>query len=155
MMKLRHATSLAVLALGALACVVQAADAPLVSDAWARATPPGVSVGAAYLVIHGGDRADRIVGASSERAAMVHLHAVEEQDGVARMRPIESIEVPARERVELAPKSTHLMLMGLDGPLVAGETFNLVLVFAEAGPLTVPVTVREATAGEDPTRHGH
>lgn len=122
-----------------------AGDAPVVSEAWSRATPPGVEVGAAYLVIQGGSRDDRLVGASSERAAMVHLHDVVEEDGVAKMRSTEDVEISAGKRVELAPKGKHLMLMGLDAPLVAGQTYALVLQFAESGEQTVTVTVRAAT----------
>jgi periplasmic copper chaperone A len=123
-----------------------AGDAPVVSEAWSRATPPGVEVGAAYMVIEGGNKDDRLVGASSTRAAMVHLHDVVEEEGVAKMRSTEEVEIPAGKRVELAPKGKHLMLMGLDAPLVAGQTYPLVLQFAESGEQTVAVTVREATA---------
>jgi hypothetical protein len=154
-MKHPLAPRLAALALGSFAFAAQAGGAPAVSDAWARATPPGVDVGAAYMVIQGGDRPDRLVAASSDRAAMVHLHTVEEQADVAKMRAIDAIEVPARGRVVLAPKSTHLMLMGLTAPLVAGQSFPITLRFATAGPLTVTVTVREATAGADHSRHDH
>ncbi len=138
----------AALLAGALA---HGADAPEVSQAWARATPPGVDVGAAYMVIQGGSRPDALVGADSERAAMVHLHVVEESAGLAKMRSIDSIDVPPGRRIELQPKSTHLMLMGLDGPLVAGETFPLTLHFAESGSQAITVLVRPATADDDAT----
>jgi hypothetical protein len=143
----------ALLVLLSLAAVARASDAPSVTGAWARATAPGVDVGAAYLVIEGGTTADRVVDASSPRAAMVHLHTVEEQDGVAKMRPIEAIDVPAGQRVELAPKGTHLMLMGLDGPLVAGQSFPVTLRFATAGEQTVTVLVKPATASPDHSHH--
>ena len=143
---------LPVLAITLAAFAARADDAPVVSDAWSRATAPGVEVGAAYLVIKGGSRDDRLVGASSERAAMVHLHDVVEEDGVAKMRSTEDVEVSAGQRVELAPKGKHLMLMGLDAPLVAGQTYTLVLQFAASGEQTVTVTVREATA-EPSHRH--
>ena len=143
----------ALLVLLSLAAVARAGDAPAVSDAWARATAPGVDVGAAYRVIEGGAKADRIVDASSPRAAMVDLHTVEERDGVAKMRPVEAIEVPAGQRVELAPKGTHLMLMGLDGPLVAGESFPVTLRFATAGDQTVTVLVKPATTDADHSHH--
>ena len=154
-MSTRTAPWLAVIACIGLAGPAQAADAPTVTDAWARATPPGTSVGAAYMTIQGGQRADRLVDASSDRAAMVHLHSVEEQDGVAKMRAIEAVEIPAGQLVRLAPKSTHVMLMGLDGPLVAGQTFVVILRFAEAGEVPVTVTVRPATAPSDPAQHPH
>jgi copper(I)-binding protein len=143
------------LPLPAACAAAQAGDAPVVSDAWARATPPGVDVGAAYMVIQGGDRADRLVAASSERAAMVHLHTVEEEGGVSKMRAIEAVDVPAGGRVALAPKSTHLMLMGLDGPLVASQTFTMTLRFAESGPQSITVTVRPATSDDSHAGHQH
>jgi len=123
-----------------------AADGPTISQAWARATAPGVDVGAVYLSIDGGAKDDSLISASSVRAAMVHLHTVEESGGVAKMRAVEGIDVPAGKRVVLAPKGTHIMLMGLAKPLVAGETFPLELRFAKAGELGVTVIVRAAGA---------
>jgi copper(I)-binding protein len=131
------------------------AGAPVVSEAWARATPPGVEVGAAYMVITGGDKADRLVGASSPRATMAHLHVVEETDGVAKMRAVDAVPIPAGQRVTLAPNATHVMLMGLDGPLVAGQTFAITLRFAESGTQSVTVVVRPATATDDHAGHRH
>jgi len=132
---------------------VQAGDAPVVSDAWARATPPGVEVGAAYLVITGGARADSLLGATTPRAAMVHLHDVTESEGVAQMRSVEAVPVPAGAKVTLAPKGLHLMLMGLDAPLIAGQTFPLTLQFAESAAQTVTVTVRAATDDGGHSQH--
>lgn len=149
------ARCLAVIACWAFSVPAWATDAPVVTDAWARATPPGTTVGAAYMTIQGGREPDRLVGASSDRAAMVHLHAVEEQDGVAKMRAIEAVEVPAGQRVALAPKGTHVMLMGLDAPLVAGQSFVVTLRFAQAGEQAVTVTVRPATATDDHAQHAH
>lgn len=130
-----------------------AADGPKVTDAWARATAPGVDVGAVYMTIEGGKSADRLVDGSTTRAAMVHLHTVEEKDGVAKMRAIDGVAVPAGQRVELAPKGTHVMLMGLGKPLAAGESFPLVLEFEQAGELTVNVAVRSAS--DDHSQHAH
>jgi periplasmic copper chaperone A len=122
-------------------------QAPRATEAWSRATPPGATVGAAYLVIEGGAHGDRLVGASSPRASMVHLHEVVDEGGMARMRSVDAVKIPAGGRVVLAPQGLHIMLMGLDAPLVAGQTFPLVLEFAESEDQTVLVTVREATGG--------
>lgn len=149
-MKFPATRLLPVLLVSLSAMTAQAGDAPVVSQAWARATPPGVGVGAAYMVITGGNRDDRLVGASSGRADMVELHDVTEVDGVAKMREIEALEIPAKGRVELAPKGRHLMLMGLDAPLVAGQRFDVTLRFEVSGPQVVTVTVRSATDAGTP-----
>jgi periplasmic copper chaperone A len=151
----RTAPRLALVASIVFAGTAWSADAPVVTDAWARATPPGTTVGAAYMTIQGGKESDRLVDARSGRAAMVHLHTVEEQGGVSKMRAIEAVEIPAGQRVSLAPKSTHVMLMGLDGPLVAGQTFVVTLRFAKAGEQPVTVTVKPATATDDHAQHQH
>ncbi len=152
-MKQRVTGALGAIALCAWVAGAWAGDAPVITDAWARATPPGVDVGAAYMVITGGARADRLVDARSARAAMVHLHTVEEQGGVVRMRAIDAIAVPAGQRVTLGPKSTHLMLMGLDGPLVTGQTFQVTLKFAATGEQSVTVVVKSATATDEHAQH--
>lgn len=150
----RKATILGVLLFAAAGAA--AADAPpVVSDAWARATPPGIDVGAAYLTIDGGSRDDRLVAASTDRAKMVHLHTVEEQDGMARMRATDAVTVPAGRRVTLAPKSTHLMLMGLTAPLVEGESFVVQLEFEVSGTQDVTVQVRRATGPGDGSHRHH
>ena len=136
---------LAGLVLTAVGVTAIAGDGPTVTNAWARATPPGVDVGAVYMTIDGGSTPDRLVEASTPRAAMGHLHTVEEKDGVSRMRAVTAVEVPAGKRVELAPKGTHVMLMGLGRPLAAGESFPVTRKFEKAGEQTVTVQVRPAT----------
>ena len=149
-MRVRVSSGIATLAMLAITAGAAAGDGPTVSQAWARATAPGVDVGAVYLWIDGSARDDSLVAASSTRASMVHLHTVEESGGIAKMRAVEGIEVPAGKRVVLAPKGTHIMLMGLAKPLVAGETFPLELQFAKAGELDVTVIVRAAGADAPP-----
>jgi copper(I)-binding protein len=119
-----------------------AAQAVTASAAWARATPPGMAVAAVYLTLVGGARADRLVGAETPRAAMTQLHVVSEAEGMARMRPTAGVDVPARKSVALAPQGTHIMLMDLPRPLVAGERFPLTLQFQQAGRIDVSVEVR-------------
>jgi hypothetical protein len=117
---------------------------PSATLAWARATPPGLTVGAAYLTLTGGTQSDRLVGASTPRASMVQIHVVVDSNGVAGMREVDGVDVPAGRTVSLAPGGTHLMLMGLDGPLVAGQDLPLTLVFERAGRVDVVAKVRPA-----------
>jgi len=116
-----------------------------VSDAWARATAPGQSSGAVYAIIANGGGADRLVGVST-RAGTAMLHANDDEGGVARMRMVADMVVPARARVELAPGATHVMLSGLKAPLAAGGRFPLTFQFAGAGSRTVEVAIVAAGA---------
>ncbi len=144
--------SLAALVMLAISASAAADAGPTISQAWARATAPGVDVGAVYMTIDGSAKNDELVSASTARASMVHLHTVEESGGVSKMRAVEGVPVPAGKRVMLAPKGTHVMLMGLAQPLIAGEPFALTLKFAKAGEKTVNVAVRAASADGPPAQ---
>ena len=57
------------------------------------------------------------------------------------MRMAGEINIPAGERIEMAPGDTHVMLEGLRAPLKTGDRFDLVLRFKESGDRTVEVAV--------------
>jgi len=137
----------------AVPLVAQAADLS-VSDAFSRASP-GSSPGVAYLTIHGGDQADRLLSVSSPRAPKVEMHTMSMQGTVMRMREIEAIDVPAQGTVILAPGGLHLMLVGLASPLKTGETLPLTLKFEKAGEKTIAVPVGSmGAAGPMPSMPG-
>ncbi|MCE3284961.1 MAG: hypothetical protein K0R70_1217 [Steroidobacteraceae bacterium] len=125
----------------------------VVKDAWARATPPGAAVAAAYLTIVGGAKGDRLVGARSDVAAMTQVHAVTEVDGVTRMRPADRVEVAAGATVVLAPNGLHLMLMNLSRPLIVGERIVVTLTFERAGARDVRVVVIAPDQAPPTARH--
>ena len=116
-----------------------------VSDAWARATAAGQSNAAVYATIANRGSADRLTGVTSS-AGMAMLHASESSGGMARMRMISDLAIPAGGEVQLAPGGTHVMLTGLEAPLRAGDRLQLTLRFATAGLRTVDVAV--VAAGE-------
>ena len=141
----------AAMALGAASAMDSSRDtvgAIQVEGAWARALPAVARNGAAYMVIRNdGPSPDRIVGGDSAIAERVELHTHEMQGGLAKMRRLEGgIELPAGGSQRLEPGGMHVMLMGLAEPLVAGETFEIVLRFANAPPLAVEVTIRDAAS---------
>jgi periplasmic copper chaperone A len=130
-----------------------------VTDAWARATAMGdmamgeaqpagdsdaaMGNGAAYLVVrNAGTTPDRLIGAASDVAGAVELHTVEESNGVMAMRPVEAIDVPAGESVELRPGGFHVMLVGLNRELRPGDMVALTLEFERAGSVDVRAEVR-------------
>ena len=115
-----------------------------VTDAWARTTPAGVTVGAVYLRASS-DVGDELVGADVDPAIAqsAELHTTETaQDGTATMAPRRALDVPAGGELVLEPIGSHLMLVGLADPLTTGETFDVTLHFATAGEQVVQVQVR-------------
>lgn len=118
-------------------------EAVAVSSPWARATPGGAKVGAAYLELTAPKAADILLAAKSPVADVVELHAHTSEGGIMKMRRIESIPVEAGKKVSLQPGGLHIMLMELKQPLKEGETIDLTLVFEKAGEVSIKVPVRK------------
>jgi len=118
-----------------------------IRDAWAQASLGETPNSAAYLRLEiTGDEPDKLIAASSEQVKSVGLHTHLMEDGVAKMRPVEAIEVAPGEPTVLQPGGLHLMLMGVKGKLVDGETLPLTLVFEKAGDVSLNLPVRAARA---------
>jgi periplasmic copper chaperone A len=143
-----------------------------VLDMRSRMSPMMTGVGAVYLDIANTTEVDdALLGASVDAsvAGKVELHETFDADAEAGegmdddamdddamddhamgdgfammgMREIERLEIPAGSTVRLVPGGHHLMLLDLAQDLVPGTEFDLTLIFAEAGEMTVPVEVRE------------
>jgi periplasmic copper chaperone A len=126
-------------------------EAPIkVTDAWAPATPPNASVGAAYMQIEARE-ADTLIGLSSPVAESVELHRTSFEEGVATMRKADAVVVSPNTPLVLAPNGMHLMLHQLVSPLQAGQRFSVTLRFQQAGEVTAQVEVK--AAGEHQNHH--
>jgi copper(I)-binding protein len=114
-----------------------------IADPWSRATPKGATVAAGYMKIkNSGSTPDRLLSGTSDIAPKFEIHAMTMQDGVAKMRPINSgLEITPGETVELKPGSFHVMFVGLKKPLVAGDHIKATLVFEKTGTVNVEYDV--------------
>ncbi|HEX5514897.1 MAG TPA: copper chaperone PCu(A)C [Gammaproteobacteria bacterium] len=118
-----------------------------VSGTYARATPPGATVGAVYLELRNtGVEPDRLLSAAAPVAARTEVHTHTMQDGVARMHEVPAVELPAGATVQFQPGGFHIMLIELKAPLTEGESFPLTLNFERAGELSLTVPVQKITA---------
>ena len=141
------AAAIAVLLAGVLLAPAVNAQSVEVREAWVRAPAPGQSVASAYMELMSRGHA-LLVGVASPVAARAELHATTMSGGVARMRQMESIELPAAKTVKLAPGGMHVMLLDVKQPLKPGSRVPLTLTVQRDGNrsvFTVQATVRAAT----------
>ena len=130
----------------ALAVAAPAADTAKVGDIaidqpWARG----------YMILQNtGAVPDRLIGGSTPVATQVQLHTHVMEGGVAKMRPVDAIEVAPGQPTVLEPGGAHVMLQGLTQKLEEGTTMPLTLVFEHAGKVTLEVPVEGIMAGRGP-----
>ena len=103
-------------------------------------------MGVAYLRVRNeGASDDAIVSASTPAAARVEIHQTTLADGMARMRPMREILVPAKGTVAIAPGGIHLMLVDLKAPIAVGTRVPLVLQVRRAGRVATSLAVESRT----------
>lgn len=130
----------------------------VIKDAYARVASKVAKSGAAFFEIHNmGAAADRLIDVRTDVAVRSELHTHKETgDGIMQMLHVEEgFEVAAGGMHMLARGGDHVMMMGLNTRLDHGDTVNLVLVFEDAGEITVTVPVDlERSAGSGHAHHG-
>jgi hypothetical protein len=97
-----------------------------VTNAWTRATAPGQDTASVQLVITSRKDAT-LVGFASGEAEKGEIHETVMENGMMKMRPLESLPLPAKTPVTLGEGGTHLMLIGLRKPLRVGHKLPFAL----------------------------
>ena len=153
-----------ILALGLLApFAVHAAAQPSTMRAeqpWARATAPRQTVGGVYVTLIS-PVDDRLLGASSPVAGHAEVHEMTMDGIVMKMRELtDGLKLPAGQAVALPPGGLHVMLVGLQKPLVAGQVIPVQLRFEHAAPLDLqvqvaPVGAQGPAVEHAPKEHAH
>jgi copper(I)-binding protein len=139
-----------------------------VTDAWAR---PGLAGNnsAIYFVVDNPGADDTLLSAASDAAGEVQMHMTmmvgdsaehsmehdmdHSMEGsntgtlpdaqVMRMVQQENVPVPGGEKVSFQPGGLHIMLLGLNSDLAAGDTIEVTLTFEKAGTITLQVPVEQ------------
>jgi copper(I)-binding protein len=147
----------------ATACVAALAAAParadiVVEQAWVRATVPGATVAAGYLVIRNtGSESRELLTLTSPVTdnLMIHRSSVDAQ-GVARMWPVGFLELEPGQAVKFEPNGLHLMFMALKQPLTVGQKVPVTFRFDQgAEPVTALLEVRPLVDAEPTADHSN
>ena len=120
-----------------------------IAHPWARATPPGVTIGGGFVTIHNGsDQDETLLGGAAPFARDVQIHETRQEGDVMKMqyRP-EGLMIPAGESRSLKPGGYHIMFMGMESPLVDGERVPVTLKFEHAGDIDVEFAVEKRSGG--------
>jgi len=122
-----------------------------ITDAWVRATNPGQDVGAAYMTLL--SVKDTILkNVESDVTKSIEIHNMTMQNGIMKMRMMDTLPLTAGKPYKLAPGGFHLMLFDLQKPLAVGEHVTFVLNFKNKNKVEFKqsIKVRVQSAAEAP-----
>jgi hypothetical protein len=110
----------------------------VISGAYLR-QPASPSLAAVYLTIYNTtgtpDTLNSVTSGSGEESS------VHSEVGSTMVENTSGLVIPAHSSVILKPTTGHIMIQNLYGTLTAGQTVNLELDFAHAGPVLVTAPV--------------
>ncbi|MCW8929001.1 MAG: copper chaperone PCu(A)C [Gammaproteobacteria bacterium] len=113
-------------------------------DPYVRAVPPGQTVSAAFLQLENSSgNTHYIVNASSPVSKVVELHSHVHENGMMKMRQVESIEIPANGKTVLEPGGLHIMLIGLHDTLKIDQKVAITLEFKDGSSQVIEAPVRK------------
>jgi|SRR5690606_980872 len=148
------------LALFAASCLLASASAFAadveVKDAWVRATVPGQHASGAFMTLTSAKGAV-LVGGSSPAAKSLEIHEMKHEGDVMKMRAIPKLDLPAGKAVALSG-AYHVMLMGLNKELKAGDKVALTLTIEQSGKqesVSINAEVRALASGKPASGHHH
>jgi len=126
-----------------------AADSAIaIHDPYVRLVPPGIKTTGGFMLIRNTGKTDRqLIKADSPVAGTVELHTHINENGVMKMRAVDSIAVKAGGQAELKPGSYHVMLIDLKEPLKEGDSVPISLTFDDGSAFTVQAPVRKPHTG--------
>ena len=153
---LKHIFALAAFGLAFLSSSLASADDVkignlTISAPYVRAMVPGAPVGGGYMTItNTGGTDDRLVAASSPRAATVQIHEMKMDNDVMIMRELAGgLAIPAGKTIELKPGGYHLMFMKVAAPFLQGQTVRTSLKFEKAGTAEIDFPVGSIAANKE------
>jgi len=140
----RTAAALAIAALVIAACGggAGATGQPDIQVEQARAPQPASSVAEAFFTVRNvGTGSDTLLEVSTQVAAQAQVERVTRRGTRITMQPAGPLSIPAHGAVSLTPGGSHVMLLGLNTGLAAGNEFTLTLRFRRSPSMTIFVPV--------------
>ncbi|WP_026972887.1 copper chaperone PCu(A)C [Aliagarivorans marinus] len=128
----------------------------IIAHPYVRATPPGVTTSAAFMHIKN-DAASSLslVSATTQQASKVELHTMVQEGDIMMMRQVDAIDLPGNGEVMLKPGGLHVMLFGLEKPLVEGDSLKLELQFSDGSSQQISAPIKKVAAGMQHHKHQH
>lgn len=149
------------LTLAAASATLYAQDIVSIENAWVRPTAPGQDVGATYMTLVSTQNAS-LIHAESNVTKSVEIHSMTMQNGVMKMRMLETLTLAANKPYKLEPGGFHLMLFDLKKPLTEGQLVEFELTFKSGDAKSKQKVFRQkikvpvkTPATDESANHGH
>ncbi len=110
----------------------------IIKDPWIRAVPLSSKNTALFMtIVNKSDKQDSLISVKTDIAKMVMIHKTVEENGIMKMKHVDSLSIPPYSEVKLKPGGLHIMIMGLKRPIKEGENVKINLFFKNSGNIEI------------------
>jgi len=106
-----------------------------------NANPAGPS--AAYFTLHGGDDQVILRDVTTDSAVRLEIHESMTQGGMASMKPVDTIDVPAGKTVQLAPGGKHMMLWTINPQAIVAGKMTFTFIFSNGDRILADAVIQK------------
>ena len=124
-------------------------DSIEIKNQWVRASNDGQDVSAAYMTIVSNEDTS-LIAIDSDVADVIEIHSMSMENGVMKMRMLDTLDLIAGKPTELSPGGFHLMLFDLKKPLAAGKEAHFTLHFKNKAGQEKTISVTSPIKAEAP-----
>lgn len=124
-------------------------DSIEIKNQWVRASNDGQDVSAAYMTIVSNEDTS-LITIDSDVADVIEIHSMSMENGVMKMRMLDTLDLIADKPTELSPGGFHLMLFDLKKPLTAGKEAHFTLHFKNKAGQEKTISVTSPIKAEAP-----
>jgi len=102
---------------------------------------------AAYFTIHGGSDPVVLRDVTTDEAVRLEIHESMMQGGMASMKPVDSVDIPAGAKVSFAPGGKHIMLWQINPAAIADGKMSFTFIFSNGDRIIADAVVQKADGG--------
>ena len=124
-------------------------DSIEIKNQWVRASNDGQDVSAAYMTIVSNEDT-RLTAIDRDVADVIEIHSMSMENGVMKMRMLDTLDLIADKPTELSPGGFHLMLFDLKKPLTAGKEAHFTLHFKNKAGQEKTISITSPIKAEAP-----
>lgn len=115
-----------------------------ITNAYVRESIPGNNITSAYMTItNNSAQAVKLIGAQSPISDRIEIHNHIMDDGMMKMRQMESIDIDKNQTVHLQPMGLHLMLFDIKNQLKSGDFVSITLTFKDSSSQTLNIPIKK------------
>jgi len=114
-----------------------------VDGAYVRLSPDPDNPAAGYFTIHGGAQPVTLLAVETDAAVRLEMHqSMTTAGNMASMQPIQTVDVPAGQKVKFAPGGKHLMIWQINPQAIAAGKMEFKLIFSNGDRLLVDAVIQ-------------